>query len=109
MTAGEAGRQAGHLSHPVGGLRQRAAHGQQRVVADDPERRFVLALRDGLPPRVQLTERRQLTWPQRLGALHPQVRVLVAVDGSRPAQLLESPELLLGPGQASPRDELGVQ
>src|SRR2546425_6425020 len=79
------------------------------LVADDPERRFVLALRDGLPPRVQLTERRQLTWPQRLGALHAQVCVLVAVRGSRPAQLLESRELLLGPGQSSPRDELGMQ
>src|SRR4029077_21185667 len=91
-----------------GGARQRFGYGEERVIADDPERRPVLLGRDRLTPGVQLPQGGQLPRRQGLAPFDAQKPIL-SYGSAGPPQVFEAGELLLCPSQPTERQETRSQ
>src|ERR1051326_2984517 len=106
MTTRQRRRQLADVSK-VGRRRgERATHAEQGVVADDSERRLVVARSDSIPPAMEQLERREASRIQSFGAFYAQVTVVIDARGSAgPAELFEQLELLGGPVATAEGDE----
>src|ERR1041385_5436413 len=110
MTTRQRRRQLADVSKVGRRCGKRATHAEQGVVADDSERRLVVAPSDSIPPAMEQLERREASRIQSFRAFYPQVTVVIGARCSAgPAELFEQLELLGGPVAAAEGDESLLQ